>query len=119
MAGGKLPGDATIAGVRSTLVESESYLWEVLGRMYSYKKTPGPAYVQIGTLGEGKFPNYRVASAEALEQPEGNDGFDAYSGRSHKPLPFESQELANEHWSTARMSIAEVQDLLRTVIKQG
>ena len=104
MAAKPLRPDSTIRDVQPTLGAPEEYVRVVLGHLSACFKQHGNAYVRIGITGSGAFPSHKVVYTNA---DGGEVLFKAYAERT----PFDT-EIHIHTWSSARMSVKEVQTLL-------
>jgi hypothetical protein len=77
----KLPPDATINDVLSTLTKPVEYLSRVYARMNAAQKAHEGVVVRIGVRGTGQIPNYRIDHAG-----ESGQSMTAFDGQTHKPF---------------------------------
>jgi hypothetical protein len=101
----RLPTDATIADVIPTLQNPEEYLRVVLDNMFRCKQERDSPLVRIGITGTGQVPYHRVSFTGANGDEE---LFGAFDGRH----PFKEGNTLERSWSSATLTIEEVQELL-------
>lgn len=77
----------------------------VYGRVHAAGREHGDVLLRLGVTGTGKLPNYR------LESPDGSV-IEAFDGNNHQPWPTGSSVLDGANWSSATMTLAEVEALL-------
>ncbi len=83
----------------------------VLNRLYECQRENGEADVRIGVQGGGIAPNYRTEYSIIDGSSVGVTVIGAFGGLGHKPLANQDL-LRDEHWSSNKMSLAEVASLL-------
>ncbi|HEY1932273.1 MAG TPA: hypothetical protein VGG99_09700 [Acetobacteraceae bacterium] len=102
----RLPLDATIADVVSTLAKAEDYVRHVVSNLSRMQREYGTVVVRIGITGTGHLPNYRLDHADGPSEP-----IAAFDGATHKPFS-DVRKIDTENWSTGSMTYQEVRDLL-------
>jgi hypothetical protein len=105
-----LDASATVGDVADRLRKPVEYLRAVLDALHvAQRRNPG-AVLRIGLKGEGQYPNYRV------DAPDGTL-VAAFNGRTYNALTGKDS-LAEENWSRAGSSLAEVQLALRESVRR-
>jgi hypothetical protein len=109
--------DATIAGIAGSLNSPIKYVRNVLEQMWDCKRERGNASVRIGTMGEGRAPNYLIEYSRDSQQKLAVYG--AYHGLGHKKMknfdtsglvrlePIADRTLMRENWSSRAMTLDE------------
>src|SRR5437016_7113742 len=117
MADQTIPDDATIADIAGSLNSPIEYVRKVSEQMWDCKREQGNASVRIGTMGEGRAPNYLIEYATDKRQKLAVYG--AYHGLGHKQMknfdstervrlePIADRTLMREHWSNRAMTLDE------------
>jgi len=127
-----LEHDARVSDLLNRLDDPTGYVQGVLGNFVSCGFDPQTCKIRIGITGEGVAPNYKIEEpprSETLRIKTGDSEkpFDAtftvipgktFSGRHHRELiELDDMERRDEHWSTASMTFAELQQLRSTLIE--
>ena len=130
MSKSKIPSDATIEDVISTLKDAEEYVRGVLGNMHRAKKElgSGEVRVRIGTTGQGITPHYQVETIPnltdedlakilsfAATSPDDSDDekyFPAYHGSAHTLLDWDLTQIQYANWSSKYLAFNQVENLL-------
>ncbi len=86
----------------------ERFLRKVLGVIRKAQRDNGEIFVRMGTTGTGQAPNYRV------EEPTGSPIF-AVDGANHETWPEGESFEGSENWSSATMSLSDVEAMLRSI----
>jgi hypothetical protein len=122
-----IENDATIADIAGKLNKGAEYVRRVLDNMWDCKRAHGDASVRIGTMGEGRAPNYLIEYPRDKAKA-GVCG--AYSGLGHNKIenfdtsgrvrlePVADRTLMREHWSSEVMSLKEVSEFLYSLRKR-
>jgi hypothetical protein len=100
---GTLHPDATLHDIVDTHPKPRSFVAGIRHIMFKTEKDRGPVVVRIGVMGEGISPNFRIDAANGLWS------LGAFDGVSYQP--FNAVDRIG-NWSTARMSLPEVDMLL-------
>ena len=103
-----LPTDATFRELRTSSAQAERFVRRVLGIMGEAQKAHGALTARMGTTGTGIAPNYR------FENESGRPVF-AVDGATHVPWPEGESFDGTENWSSATMTYAEIQSILRAL----
>jgi hypothetical protein len=98
--------DATIATVVGTLTNKEEYVRTVLANMAECRRQFGSSgRVQIGVTGGDKAPHHKITY---MDDRGIRQSFGSFNGKK----PFKDVVLHANDWSTAFMSMEDIQALL-------
>ena len=108
----KIAHDATIATVWNSLTHQRDYGTSVFWKMKACAKVHPDTHVRIGVTGSGQKPCYRIFYKCAGDPTEC-----IYGSYWDMGDALSNETAQNENWSTASMSISELEHLLREKLK--
>jgi len=93
----------SLADVFRRVVDPQRYTAELYNNMATFKEQHGTAIVRIGIKGKLKYPNYSIGTLGSKK------GLEAYSGRTHKRLNLQTEDMIPFNWSDLHMTIDDLE----------